>query len=216
MSISKFEFEAFGEQSSLEVFNEVPDFSKNQLEWRDELIKVGFIEARKLFHIKNQLSPIRVTLADNRFINRCGSNPRITYFKKAENDSIFEETVKALSLDKRTSNGNTFIDYDFYNVRTVNELGEFIFKFETKYRAIKAAKSQLASATVNETKNIKVTPNVVEGNQDLFNKNLLKDRAKLTINKGYSDFCEFTEGGRFNFSELIRKQELAKKMYLND
>ncbi|MDX2369663.1 MAG: hypothetical protein QNK36_14905 [Colwellia sp.] len=46
-----------------QVVRPTPDFSKTKVEWRDELLKFGFKEDKKMFFVDNQISPIRISLA---------------------------------------------------------------------------------------------------------------------------------------------------------
>jgi hypothetical protein len=114
-----------------------PDFSKTKEEWRDELLKFGFKEDRRMFFVDNQISPIRISLASIDFEPRCGTSPRIHIRKSALDDAIFNEIVeKADFLEIVHDIGLTFKGYNFYDVKSTKDLGNFVVGFEKLYRRL--------------------------------------------------------------------------------
>ncbi len=114
-----------------------PDFSKTQIQWRDELLAYGFREDSRMFYIDNQISPIRVSLASREYTQTCGNSPRIHIRRSALDDKIFNEIVeKADFLEIVTDLGLTFKGYNFYDVKSTKELGSFVVGFEKLYRRL--------------------------------------------------------------------------------
>lgn len=116
----------------------VPELAvKSRSQWAKELNEFGLKGDSSVFKFRNQITPMSIVLADKKFIDRCGENPRIAIEKCALSDEVFKKVKDELGLIGKKSLGLTFEGFDFEDQRSTKELGSFLHHFETRYRQIK-------------------------------------------------------------------------------
>jgi hypothetical protein len=99
-----------------------PDFSKDDFEWRNELLKAGLVENSRMFTIPNQKAPLFISIADKKHMPECGSNPRIAISTKHINDEKLNGIFKKYGVEIVKSHGWSIDHYDFKDVKPVSSL----------------------------------------------------------------------------------------------
>ena len=115
-----------------------PNFNKKDFEWKNELVTLGLIENNRMFTIPGQSAPIAITLATPDFQGRCGSNPRITLFKKSLSDAVLCSILEKYELEVTKSFGSTLKGYDFPDVKESATLAKVLAVIVSEYEQRKA------------------------------------------------------------------------------